>query len=255
MAAPAVNALAGPRIKLLRTAIRGPGGEGAIHVNPAAGAPVTPQWFDPAYWQRRGGVRAQLGGRGGALLVEHDDRLYVLRHYRRGGLPARFVADRYLWRGEAKTRSFAEQRELLLLEEDGLPVPRVVAARYERRYLGYRADLITEYLVDTQSLAQRLAAGEVGLATWAAVGRCIRRFHDHGLCHADLNAHNILLRGEDQVFLVDFDRARRRKPGLWRDANLARLRRSLDALEDGRAERRFDDTQWQCVLAAWFLRD
>ena len=39
-----------------------------------------------------------------------------------------------------------------------------------------------------------------------------------------------------EVFLVDFDRCTRRRPGLWRDANLARLRRSLDALED-RAQR------------------
>jgi hypothetical protein len=72
------------------------------------------------------------------------------------------------------------------------------------------------------------------------------------------------------VYLIDFDRARlrrrrapspdallggaapRKSPGLWADANLARLRRSLDALEDRRATRRFDDTQWQCLLTAWF---
>jgi hypothetical protein len=38
---------------------------------------------------------------------------------------------------------------------------------------------------------------------------------------------------------------------LWRDANLARLRRSLDALEDARGTRRFGETEWQCLLAAW----
>ena len=87
--------------------------------------------------------------------------------------------------------------------------------------------------------------------------------------HGDLNAHNILLRNDDEVFLIDFDKARlrrgggdadaavlgerlQRSPGMWADANLARLRRSLDALEDGRRERRFDDTQWQCLLTAWF---
>ncbi len=73
----------------------------------------------------------------------------------------------------------------------------------------------------------------MGLSTWAAIGRCLRRFQDYGLCHSDLNAHNILLRGEEEVFLIDFDNGRRRGPGLWRDANLARLRRSLDKLEDG----------------------
>ena len=99
-------------------------------------------------------------------------------------------------------------------------------------------------------MAQRLDEGEVGLSTWAAIGRCLRRFQDYGLCHSDLNAHNILLRGEEDVFLIDFDNGRRRAPGLWRDANLARLRRSLDKLEDGRAQRRFDDAQWHCLLSA-----
>jgi hypothetical protein len=60
----------------------------------------------------------------------------------------------------------------------------------------------------------------------------------------------VLLRGEE-VFLVDFDRCTRRGPGLWRDANLARLRRSLDGLEDQRGDRRFGDAEWQCLLAAW----
>jgi 3-deoxy-D-manno-octulosonic acid kinase len=250
-----VNPRADSTLKLLRTSTRGPAGQGAIHVNAAAGAAVTPEWFDPGHWRARGALLGQRAGRGAALLFEHQGRRYVLRHYRRGGLPALLNHDSYLWLGEARTRPFAEQRQLLLLEAAGLPVPRVVAARYVRQGLAYRADLITEYLPDTDTLAERLAAGDVGLATWAAIGRCIRNFHEHGLCHADLNAHNILLRGEEQVFLLDFDRARRRRPGLWRDANLARLRRSLDALEDGRAQRRFDDTQWQCLLAAWFQRE
>jgi 3-deoxy-D-manno-octulosonic acid kinase len=97
-----------------------------------------------------------------------------------------------------------------------------------------------------------LSQDELGLAGWQAIGRCIRRFHDHGVCHADLNAHNILMRGDEEIFLVDFDRASlHEKRGLWRDANIARLRRSLDALDDGRRESRCGDAEWQCLLAAW----
>jgi 3-deoxy-D-manno-octulosonic acid kinase len=240
-------------LRLRRTAERGPRGQGAFFVNPATGAPVTPDWFKPQFWIARNAVIARHTGRGAVIGFESDGRRYLLRHYLRGGLAAAFSAERYLWLGEARTRSLTELKLTLRLHADALPVPRPVAVRYEQSGWGYTADIITDYLPDTRTLAACLDAGELPLPAWTAVGRIIRRFHDWGLDHADLNAHNILLRGVDEVFLIDFDRARlRRTPGLWRDANLARLRRSLDALEDGRVVRRFDDTHWQCLLTAWF---
>ncbi|MFO1502750.1 MAG: 3-deoxy-D-manno-octulosonic acid kinase [Steroidobacteraceae bacterium] len=247
-----MSATADP-LRLLRTSIHGPGGVGAVLCNAAAGVEPTVAWFEPRYWIARGALQGTLAGRGSAVQFEHAGRRFVLRPYRRGGLVAKFNADRFLWTSEARSRPIRELTLNLMLHAAGLPVPLPVAARYEREGTTYRAALITEYLPDTRSLAQSLAEEGVGLPVWAAIGRCIRRFHDFGLCHADLNAHNILLRA-DEVLLVDFDRCSRRAPGLWRDANLARLRRSLDKLEDARAERRFDETQWQCLLAAWFER-
>ncbi len=238
-------------LRLLRTATHGPGGIGAVLCNAAAGVEATVAWFEPRYWIARGAAQGALPGRGLTTLFEHAGRRFVLRHYRRGGLVARVNADRFLWTSEMRSRPVREITLNLKLHAAGLPVPLPVAARYEREGFAYRADIITEYLPDTRSLATCMEEGEVGLQAWAAIGRCIRRFHDHGLCHADLNAHNILLRGEE-VLLVDFDRCSRRPPGLWRDANLARLRRSLDKLEDARAQRRFDEAQWHCLLAAYF---
>ena len=78
----------------------------------------------------------------------------------------------------------------------------------------------------------------LSLLTWVSIGRCIRRFHDLGVCHADLNAHNVLL-GEETVHLVDFDRCRLRADGLWRDGNLVRLRRSLEKIAYGLPAERF----------------
>lgn len=240
-------------LKILRTAVRDPRGQGAYLVNAAADAPVTLDWFQPRYWMARSAVFARHAGRGAAIGFEDQGRRYLLRHYLRGGLAAAVSADQYLWLGEARTRSLSELKLTLRLHADGMPVPRPVAVHYRQTGIGYTADIITDYLADTRTLAQLLAAGDVPLGTWAAIGRTIRRFHDRGVDHGDLNAHNILLRGEDGVFLIDFDKARlRQRAGLWRDANLARLRRSLDALEDGRATPRFDDTQWQVLLTAWF---
>lgn len=240
-------------LKVLRTAVRDSGGQGAYFVNAAAEAPVTLDWFRPRHWMARSAVFARHTGRGAAIGFEDGGRRYLLRHYLRGGLAAAFSAEQYLWLGEARTRSLAELKLTLRLHADGMPVPRPVAVHYRQSGIGYTADIITDYLTGTRTLAQVLAAGEVPLGTWAALGRTIRRFHQRGVDHGDLNAHNILLRGEEDIFLIDFDKARlRRKSGLWRDANLARLRRSLDALEDRRAIRRFDDIQWQVLLAAWF---
>ena len=240
------------QLRLLRTAIHGPGGIGAVLCNAAAGVQVVPAWFEPRYWITRGVVLGGHRGRGATLQFAEAGRQFVLRHYRRGGAVGRFVADRFLWTGEARSRPLRELQLNLRLHAAGLPVPLPVAARYEREGASYRADFITELLPETQTLAARLEQGDLGLQTWAAIGRCLRRFHDYGLCHADLNAHNVLLRGEAEVFLVDFDRCSRRAPGMWTDANLARLRRSLDKLEDGRPQRRFDDAQWHCLLAAYF---
>jgi len=257
-----------PPLKLLRTAVRGPDGQGAYFVNAATAAPVTLDWFRPHYWIARDAVIARHTGRGAAIGFENDGRRYLLRHYLRGGLAAAFSTERFLWLGESRTRPLAELKLNLRLHADGMPVPRPVAVRYQQSGPGYTADIITDYLPETRTLAAVLDEAEIGLPTWAAIGRTLRRFHDWGLDHGDLNAHNILLRG-DEVFLIDFDKARlrrggghadagvlgerlQRSPGMWADANLTRLRRSLDALEDGRRERRFDDTQWQCLLAAWF---
>jgi 3-deoxy-D-manno-octulosonic acid kinase len=241
--------LAADPIRVLRTATPGPSG-GAWFVNPEAGVEVDASWFDPAHWRAKDAVIGEPRGRGAALLFEQGGRRYVLRHYRRGGLVARLSPDRYLWMGEESTRPVSEFNLNLRMHAEGLPVPVAVAARFERDGRTYRGDLITEWLPDTQTLAQRLDAGDVGLSTWAAIGRCLHRFQEYGLFHSDLNAHNILLRGEEEVFLIDFDNCRRRSPGFWRDANLARLRRSLDKLEDRRAQRRFDDAQWHCLLSA-----
>jgi 3-deoxy-D-manno-octulosonic acid kinase len=233
-----------------RFATSGAAGSGAMLYKPSHAGKFAVPWFEPRFWLMQGAVVGEALGRGTTYIVQEGERRLVLRHYRRGGLIARFSPDRYLWLGESATRPF---RELLLIDrmfEAGLPVPAPVAARYQREGRFYRGDIVTEFLPDTQSLAQRLAQGTVPLTTWSAVGRCLRRFHDFGICHADLNAHNVLLRGESDVFLIDFDRGTLRRPGLWRDSNLVRLRRSLEKIADQLGQP-FDEVPWQCLLAAY----
>lgn len=224
---------------------------GAILFDPTRVAVPAELLFDPVHWHAQGALTEQAGGRGSIQFIDAEDQSWVLRRYLRGGMAARFARDRYLWTGEARTRSFREIRLLAALRERGLPVPAPIAARYRRRRLRYSAELITERLPGARSLSEMIAAGRMDDARWAAIGRCLRHFHDAGVQHADLNAHNIMLDMQGTVFLIDFDRATLRGPGLWKDSNLARLRRSLDKITDPMPEGRFTEADWHSLLAGY----
>lgn len=206
--------------------------------------------FTPEYWQARGAALAARGGRGSVTFVRSaGGEPWVLRHYRRGGAMARLSEDSYVWTGAARTRSFAEWRLLRQLRAWDLPVPRPIAARYVRRGLIYRADLITAELPTRRTLAAALADAPLPPATWHAVGRCVARLHAHGVQHADLNAHNLLLDETGTVYVLDFDRGRIRARGAWERRVLDRLQRSLRKVTAGRPADRFGDEQWRALLA------
>jgi len=204
--------------------------------------------FDPAQLRDRGEIEGEARGRGATYFLQSQGRRWVLRHYRRGGLIARFSPDRYLWNGEVTARPFAEWQLTYRLHRAGLPVPAPVAARYEQQGLTYSGDIITEHLPESSSLAECLRLGALSLLNWVAIGRCVRRFHDLGVCHADLNAHNVLLGRADEVFLVDFDRGSLRHPGFWCDGNLVRLRRSLEKITYALPADRFTEPDWHGLL-------
>jgi 3-deoxy-D-manno-octulosonic acid kinase len=208
------------------------------------------EFFEPEYWRRHDAVEGTARGRGTTWFVRSGDAGFVLRHYRRGGLMAKVSKDAYLWRGENETRAFAEWYLTYHLCRAGLPVPVPIAARYRRSGLLYRADIITQRIENSESLAGRLVQGPLSLMQWIAIGRCIRRFHDAGVHHADLNAHNILLTPE-QVYIIDFDRGTLRKRGWWADTNLVRLYRSLEKVTLLAAPESFTDEDWHSLLAGY----
>ncbi len=221
---------------------------GAILYDPSRLDHPTPDDFEPAALAAAGRVTGTAAGRGRAWFVAAPagGAATVLRHYRRGGLVARLVADRYWWRGEEATRAFRELRLLARLEELGLPAARPVAARYARASFGYRADLVTLEIPQARTLAARLAEG-LGPVLWRRIGATIRAFHDAGVRHADLNAHNVLLDGAGEVHLIDFDRGTLAAPGGWRAANLERLHRSLNKLGGGAAP----EAGWAALLEGY----
>src|SRR5690606_14121493 len=55
--------------------------------------------FSLAYWRAHDALGDPLGGRGAAWRIQADGIDWVLRLYRRGGLPGRFIDDTYLHTG------------------------------------------------------------------------------------------------------------------------------------------------------------
>jgi 3-deoxy-D-manno-octulosonic acid kinase len=214
-----------------------------------AEAPIA-AWFDAGEWRRAGAVALETSGRGEVLIVAHGAETWVLRHYRRGGIVARFIDDHYLWLGADRARAFREWRLLRKLRAAGLPVPNPVAAHLYRTGIIYTADIITTYLPETRKLSWFIEQGRVPADCWRRIGALIRSVHEHGVDHPDLTAHNILLDDAGHEFLVDFDNAHERPPGPWRRAGVERFNRSLRkvALETGTE---FDAQAWAEVEAGY----
>jgi 3-deoxy-D-manno-octulosonic acid kinase len=207
--------------------------------------------FEPAFWEARSELSAAGTGRGSAWFIGSGKHRWVLRHYRRGGLMARFSRDRYFWTGESRVRAIAEFRLLATLEERGLPVPRPIGARYQRAGWSYRCDLITQRIEDAEPLSAMLEARVLDVVSWRAIGAAVGRLHRAGVDHADLNAHNILV-GAKGVTVIDFDRGRMRAPGAWAARNLARLRRSLEKISAAWPPERFSPAAWSAFLEGYW---
>ena len=183
-------------------------------------------WFTPAFWEAQNLVGSRLRGRGTALMIKTPVGPAVLRQYLRGGWAAKFVHASYAFTGFDNSRPVREFEILEQLARLDLPAPRPIAALCQRRGLSATGALITYEIENTRPLEQVAEGMDEG--AWQTVGATIRRFHDHGLVHADLTVRNILVQEGGKIFLVDFDRARFSE-GATRafQSNLNRLHRSM----------------------------
>jgi 3-deoxy-D-manno-octulosonic acid kinase len=211
--------------------------------------------FNPAYYQQRHALRGQAArGRGAAHFITLTGNLDgVLRHYRRGGWMARLTEDRYVWSGLDRTRAWREWRLLRVMIEKQLPVPQPVAAHVRHHSWYYTADIITRQIATAESLAVLLEKEEIRDELWRRLGNTIRRFHQQGIYHADLNAHNILMDDKERFYLIDFDKGEQCAPApAWQRANIERLHRSLQKLtQQNPSEFRFRPLHWDVLLQAY----
>ena len=212
--------------------------------------------FKSKVWAQRSAIVGFAEGRGTTFFIQHQGRDFVLRHYQRGGLVAKISEDQYLWSGLRFTRPWREWELLEKMQEKGLPVPIPAAIKVERKGLLYTADIMMHRIPHSRTLTQALMNEELSEGYWIAIGSIIRRFHEEGIYHADLNANNILLDDGGRCYLIDFDRCGIRKTKLkWQKENLLRLKRSLNKFFNNEEVFHFSDESWRSLLRGYGWED
>lgn len=208
--------------------------------------------FDAEFWASQDAIMGFAKGRGTTFFIQYADKDYVLRHYRRGGMIAQVSLDQYVWTGLQRTRAWREWHLLARMQEMGLPVPQPIAVQVLQHGMLYSADIMTRRIPHAATLAEELEQHSLSEDTWHELGKMIRRFHCHGVWHADLNANNVLLDDTKQIFLIDFDRSQLRRPARhWHQANLQRLKRSLLKLHSRSNSFYFTVSDWQVLLEGY----
>lgn len=177
----------------------------------------------PAMLDRAGCQPVDVLGRGAVFTLPLRDGTAIVREYRRGGIVRRALSS-----GTLVNRPRREWEVLTHVHRRGLPVPQPLAVVWQRRW-GLVHGAIATRRVHAQSLIDFLKTEHADRdATLHRVGEVIRYMHELGVYHADLHAGNILV-GDNEVYIVDFDRATLPYgvPETDRARNLLRLRRSF----------------------------
>ncbi len=183
--------------------------------------------FDAGYWQEQGKILGSASGRGTTWFVQLDCMQAALRHYRRGGLFGKLVKDQYWFSGWEQTRSAQELNLLQILIDAGVNVPRPIAARAVKTGLTYQADLLCERIPNGRDLVSILQEKPLSEVMYQKIGQEIAKMHKVNVNHTDLNIHNILIDGQDKVWIIDFDKCCQQSDGDWKQSNLDRLKRSF----------------------------
>ena len=221
-----------------------PGGESAARRDVAGAVREALAAAGSLYrWAAAQPGRREFTGRGATFGVALAGRPVVVRHARHGGLLAPLLGDRF-WgrprfhREAALSRTLAERR---------VRTPAVLAGVCYRAGPFHRADVVTA-AVDGVDLVELFygatpPSGAARAAVLGAIGVVVRRLHDAGFVHPDLQLRNVLVRGaahaEPEAWLLDVDTCRpmRHSGDAERARNLDRWYRSWAKWNGLRGER------------------
>lgn len=204
--------------------------------------------FEADFWRQRDAITGQAKGRGTTLFLKTGEHNWVLRHYRRGGLPGKILSDQYLYSGVEKTRPFCEFRLLSAMREMELNVPEPIAARAVQSGLVYRGDLITAMIPGSDDLHAMLCRAPISQDLWHDIGIAVARIHRAGVYHHDLNVRNVMVDDAQTVWIIDFDRCEFRDGDNWKSQNIARFLRSLEKEKNKNSQFHWQKSDWEAFI-------
>ena len=188
------------------------------------------------------------------MLLQHRGRHWVQQSLQRRGLARLVCPDLWRWRGERRVLPVPELALVRRLCLAGVPAVAPVAVRYERvgrRGYAYRCSALYPLPEGFQPLSQHCSGSGLSLLQWAALGRRLHDWHQLGIDFPGLDAADLhLLKDGEDLRVSGVRNARFREPGLWRDAVLVALRRSLERHAD-LSGKPFDEVGFRALLAAY----
>jgi len=131
-------------------------------------------------------------------------------------------------------------------------VPRPAAARYRRSGPFYKADIITVRIPNVVPLSDYIASEPAAADFWESLGQAVQEFHGQGVFHADMNAYNLQIDKDGDLWMLDFDRGQLLSPGPWQQKTLSRLHRSLQKIVGLNPALHFRPNNWEQFLEGYF---
>jgi Lipopolysaccharide kinase (Kdo/WaaP) family len=184
-------------------------GKRALYMATDAGDEVVARGLDrEESWERWLAVGDAAVGRGpSAVLPRKGAGSWRLKRMQRGGRAGPLWGDRYPDAGRLVAMIELSCEAL----RRGVPGAEPIALLLVRAApFGVRGFAAFEEIAGAEDLARRLRRGALAEADIAAAMREVRRMHDRGIVHPDLNLGNLLVRGSGdgaEGFVIDFDRA------------------------------------------------
>lgn len=215
--------------------------------------PLAPEFFTAQFWYNQQSILKTAAGRGTTYFVQHQDDVWVLRQYLRGGLVAKVIKQHFYFTTVKNTRVYQEIALLLNLRQAGINVPQPIGGYVQKHVCWYTNRILLQAIPGAQEIHQLCRHAQLTEDICQKIGVEIAKMHNAGVFHHDLNIQNILQDDQGQIWLIDFDKCFTTKHLTHAQCqmNIARLHRSINKKRALHPDYVFTDKHWGALIDAY----